>query len=547
MNNYPQREVLNPVFPNNIKPYRLGLTGHRPKKLGNVYDLNDPRWQNFMQDLNQVLEQRIQEYGYVECHSGMALGADMAWALVIQSARERYPGQVKFVADIPNPDQPAKWTSPETVALFYDLVDNADERVTYAPTYTKECLNDRNIGMIDHSDEVIALWDGTASGTGHAVAYAESLNKFIKVLHPEQYGFEVKRDPRTPVVDNTQNYNHPNGNNFGNNYGQGGDNYSRGNNGYNGNNSGGNYSRGNNGYNGNNSGGNYSRGNNGYNSNNSGGNYSRGNNGNNSGGNYSRGNNGYNGNNSGGNYSRGNNGYNGNNGGGNYSRGNNGYNSNNGGGNYSRGNNGYNGGGNYSRGNNGYNGGGNYSRGNNGYNGGGNYSRGNNGYNGNNSGGNYSRGNNGYNGGGNYSRGNNDYNGGGNNYNRDNGGGNPTNQSQPSNSFRSDNQPRKPDSPEASKQANGLMNMEPSSYIYDKRTVKDLEEVEQKADQQKAAPTKSPQTKAPSAPQTQAPSYDAMMSQVQEEQVDLGANIVKNAPEFNDHDIPDPSMDMMGM
>ena len=425
MNNYPQREVLNPIFPNNVKPYRLGLTGHRPKKLGNVYDLNDPRWQNFMQDLNQVLEQRIQEYGYVECHSGMALGADMAWALVIQSARERYPGQVKFVADIPNPDQPAKWTSPETVALFYDLVDNADERVTYAPTYTKECLNDRNIGMIDHSDEVIALWDGTASGTGHAVAYAESLNKFIKVLHPEQYGFEVKRDPRTPVVDNTQNYNHPNGNNFGNNYGQGNNGYNRGNNGYN----------------------------------------------------------------------RGNNGYNG--GGNNYNRGNNGY--------YNRGNNSYNG-------NNGANNGNNYNRGNNGNN----YNSDNNGYNGAN---------------------------------------NPTNQSDPNqsdpnqqaNSFRSGNGPKKPDTPEMSKQANGLMNMEPSSYIYDKRTVKDLEEVEQKAAQQKAAPTKSPQTKAPSAPQTQAPSYDAMMSQVQEEQVDLGANIVENAPEFNDHDIPDPSMDMMGM
>ena len=441
MNNYPQREVLNPVFPNNVKPYRLGLTGHRPKKLGNVYDLNDPRWQNFMQDLNQVLEQRIQEYGYVECHSGMALGADMAWALVIQSARERYPGQVKFVADIPNPDQPAKWTSPETVALFYDLVDNADERVTYAPTYTKECLNDRNIGMIDHSDEVIALWDGTASGTGHAVAYAESLNKFIKVLHPEQYGFEVKRDPRTPVVDNTQNYNHPNGNNFGNNYGQGNNGYNRGNNGYN---------RGNNGYNG-------------------------------GGNNYNRGNNGY--------YNRGNNSYNGNNG--------------------------ANNGNNYNRGNNGY-----YNRGNNGYNG-------NNGANNGNNGNNYNSDNNGY-----------------------NGANNPTNQSDPNqqaNSFRSGNGPKKPDTPEMSKQANGLMNMEPSSYIYDKRTVKDLEEVEQKAAQQKAAPTKSPQTKAPSAPQTQAPSYDAMMSQVQEEQVDLGANIVENAPEFNDHDIPDPSMDMMGM
>ena len=463
MNNYPQREVLNPVFPNNVKPYRLGLTGHRPKKLGNVYDLNDPRWQNFMQDLNQVLEQRIQEYGYVECHSGMALGADMAWALVIQSARERYPGQVKFVADIPNPDQPAKWTSPETVALFYDLVDNADERVTYAPTYTKECLNDRNIGMIDHSDEVIALWDGTASGTGHAVAYAESLNKFIKVLHPEQYGFEVKRDPRTPVVDNTQNYNHPNGNNFGNNYGQGNNGYNRGNNGYN---------RGNNGYNG--GGNNYNRGNNGY---------------------YNRGNNSYNGNN-------------GANNGNNYNRGNNGYN----------GNNGANNGNNYNRGNNSYNG-------NNGANNGNNYNRGNNGNN-------YNSDNNGY-----------------------NGANNPTNQSDPNqsdpnqqaNSFRSGNGPKKPDTPEMSKQANGLMNMEPSSYIYDKRTVKDLEEVEQKAAQQKAAPTKSPQTKAPSAPQTQAPSYDAMMSQVQEEQVDLGANIVENAPEFNDHDIPDPSMDMMGM
>ena len=88
------------------------------------------------------------------------------------------------------------------------------------------------------------------------------------------------------------------------------------------------------------------------------------------------------------------------------------------------------------------------------------------------------------------------------------------------------------------------MNMEPSSYIYDKRTVKDLEAVEEKA---ASARPQSPQAKALSTPQTQAPSYDAMMSEVQQEQVDLGTNIVENAPEFNDHDIPDPSMDMMGM
>ncbi len=40
----------------------------------------------------------------------------------------------------------------------------------------------RNITLIDHSDEVIAFWNGHSRGTKHAMDYAREQGKFIRAI-----------------------------------------------------------------------------------------------------------------------------------------------------------------------------------------------------------------------------------------------------------------------------------------------------------------------------------------------------------------------------
>jgi uncharacterized phage-like protein YoqJ len=42
----------------------------------------------------------------------------------------------------------------------------------------------RNEWMVDHADEVVAVWDGTSSGTANCVAYAKKVGKPVWRIHP---------------------------------------------------------------------------------------------------------------------------------------------------------------------------------------------------------------------------------------------------------------------------------------------------------------------------------------------------------------------------
>jgi uncharacterized phage-like protein YoqJ len=45
-------------------------------------------------------------------------------------------------------------------------------------------MQKRNEYMIDKSDYVIAVWDGSPSGTGNTVRYAKQKNKKILIINP---------------------------------------------------------------------------------------------------------------------------------------------------------------------------------------------------------------------------------------------------------------------------------------------------------------------------------------------------------------------------
>ena len=52
--------------------------------------------------------------------------------------------------------------------------------------YTRDCMQKRNRYLVDSCDYLIAVWYGTASGTGSTVRYAQENNKSIIIINPNE-------------------------------------------------------------------------------------------------------------------------------------------------------------------------------------------------------------------------------------------------------------------------------------------------------------------------------------------------------------------------
>lgn len=166
----------------------ISLTGHRPDKLAG-YDMSADYYTRLRTRLIHIIERALAHYPVVECHSGMALGADTVWAEAIVHCREKYgKSRVPFVAEIPDFKQPSRW--PLTSRnKWTELMQFADNVRQYAPQNRGRSyayiLNQRNIGMIAACDILIAVYNGDATGgTANGVRDGKRLNKWITVIHP---------------------------------------------------------------------------------------------------------------------------------------------------------------------------------------------------------------------------------------------------------------------------------------------------------------------------------------------------------------------------
>lgn len=165
----------------------IALTGHRPTKLAG-YDLSHPFYRRLQDELLRVALRAL--HGSNETltlHSGMALGADTVWAEAIITLKGVYPDRVRFVAHVPFPGQPNRWPA-HSQQHYFELLAHADEVRTYGEEYTSRVMQQRNVGMIDACDTLIAVYDGSPrGGTSNAVRYAQRVAKPIIQLHPERF------------------------------------------------------------------------------------------------------------------------------------------------------------------------------------------------------------------------------------------------------------------------------------------------------------------------------------------------------------------------
>jgi len=142
----------------------IAVTGHRPDKLLGYSASSAATLCRFAQDI-------LRDINPYRVFTGMALG----WDTSIAEAAIHL--SIPFTAVIPFAGQEKRWE--DTSQLHYiDLLAKADKIVTVSDGgFAAWKLHKRNQYLVDHTDILVALWNGSASGTGYTVGYARETGK----------------------------------------------------------------------------------------------------------------------------------------------------------------------------------------------------------------------------------------------------------------------------------------------------------------------------------------------------------------------------------
>lgn len=160
-----------------LKSMIVAVTGHRPQHL---LEYNSPE-DNIKKFYRKVLI-KLRPTALI---SGMALGVDQ-WA-----ARVALEIGVPLTAALPYPGQAGRWTD-EQVTEYKAILDAASEVEILHDNPTSrfesyQFLQQRNEWMVDHSDLLLAVWDGTKGGTGNCVRYARKKGQRIFRIDPSTW------------------------------------------------------------------------------------------------------------------------------------------------------------------------------------------------------------------------------------------------------------------------------------------------------------------------------------------------------------------------
>lgn len=150
------------------------FTGPRPIKLPWKYNEEDEACYKLKHNLEiKILEQiNLKRTHFL---TGMAMGIDIICAEIIIKLKKKF--NIYLEAIIPCDNQYAGWSN-DYIIRYNEILKNCDTITYTSHKYTKNCMLNRNIYMINHSDIVIAVWNGIKrSGTAHTINYAKKMNK----------------------------------------------------------------------------------------------------------------------------------------------------------------------------------------------------------------------------------------------------------------------------------------------------------------------------------------------------------------------------------
>ena len=149
---------------------RCSFTGHRPEKLPWGGDETDARCIKLKEELRCTLDGAYLA-GCRHFICGMARGCDTYFAEAVLALRAEKDG-VTLEAAVPCDSQANSWSAADR-RRYEHLLAECDEVSFISHTYSPGCMQRRNKYMVDNSDVLIAIFNGTAGGTMNTVLLAK--------------------------------------------------------------------------------------------------------------------------------------------------------------------------------------------------------------------------------------------------------------------------------------------------------------------------------------------------------------------------------------
>lgn len=151
------------VMENEKRLHRCCFTGHRPEKLS----LSEAE----VKSLSEKAINTAIENGFTTFITGMAPGVDI-WAVEIVLEKRKHNTSLHLICAMPHPGFEKRKSKYEEDRC-QNIIDNADYTQTICDRYFRACYQRRNEFMVDHSNLVIAVWNGEKIGTKNTIDYAK--------------------------------------------------------------------------------------------------------------------------------------------------------------------------------------------------------------------------------------------------------------------------------------------------------------------------------------------------------------------------------------
>lgn len=176
----------------------ISFTGHRPNKLYGYNYMSDGN-KKIMFSIYNKLKELTEKYDEIHFIEGGALGIDQMSFIICNKLKKDYPNKnITIEVAVPFEQQDNNWID-SSKQLYRNQLRLAD-KITQVDTldeymikgyiigkYYPAKMQKRNMYMVDNSDIVLSVWDGSKGGTGNCVSYAMNSGKKIINLNPTTF------------------------------------------------------------------------------------------------------------------------------------------------------------------------------------------------------------------------------------------------------------------------------------------------------------------------------------------------------------------------
>lgn len=152
---------------------RAAATGHRPKSLDKDYSLTSKLWKAIFENMYWFTT----EYKITEGVSGGALGVDLMWGELCILYK------IPLIVVVPCRGQELVWPK-ASQDRYNKMLSNAAKVIYLADKYSPECMQNRNVYMVDMCDILLSVWNGNPGGTANCVRYAQKIGRQIVNINP---------------------------------------------------------------------------------------------------------------------------------------------------------------------------------------------------------------------------------------------------------------------------------------------------------------------------------------------------------------------------